>query len=328
MKNNLLSESKDSRCYGLIDGVARIKSVSGKKVHVDNVTKEDGPFFCDDCRTEAIRRQCSEKANHFAHKALKTSLINKGNTELHHKIRDELCDFLNKEAGEELWKVEVPIPITTDTGKVITVIPDIAGRIKPDPTGERDKGMAIAIEIQKSPYTIKYLYERLMHYESKRIYVLYIIPILKKLDNGVNFRPRLFEKFLHQSAFGRVYYYDINDEPGTLSPMHFSTALGYVEYTEFYSPEGELQGFGGHFYGYRTLKKANWGKQVQANDLKPQKANTYVGGNEKRKSPKRRMMIDKQKQWWPKNEKDVELAKAERPSYEDDYEYDDYDFEG
>ncbi|HCS20128.1 MAG TPA: hypothetical protein DIW47_06120 [Bacteroidetes bacterium] len=323
MNNLLVTDFKDSRCGGLVDGIAISKSLNGARLYADYAKKSDGPFYCDRCKSEAILRVCSEKATHYAHKALKTSLVSSRDQELHNKIRDELCAYLNNDLEERVWRVEVPLYTEDETGKKVTVQPDIVGRIKPDPTSKkRPKGMPVAIEIQRSTYSIKYLFDRLNHYRKLGIHVLYIIPITKKLPQKERFRPRLFEKFLHQAYFGRVYYYDINDQPGTLCPMHYSAAIGYVPYSEFYSEGGEHQEHGDYNFIYRTFKNANWGQTVNLfRDMINKEAPAYVGGNEKRKVPDRLLMLDNQLIWWEKDEFKKASSSASAPELLDDYEF-------
>lgn len=324
MSNYYLSDLKGARCDGLYHGLAKVGSLAGSYIEADVAKKEDGPFYCGECHSEAFLRVCREKVTHFVHKADRTSLMSIRNQELHDQIKKDLCNKLNAASGELLWQTEVVIPYEASKGKKDIMRPDIAGRIKPDPKNPLNtKGLPVAIEIQRSTYSISYLHERLLTYHNLGIYVLYIIPITKKLGQGAKFRPRLFEKFLHQSYLGRVYYYDISDPVGLLYPMHFSPAVGSVPSSEYYSKNGEHIFHSGYDFIYSTLKTANWGPSFSIfNAARFEELPEYLDGDERKKVPGRRVVIHNAAHWWDKDERKKLLQKKIRKlEHSDDYDF-------
>ena len=76
------NDVNESRCPGLVAGYA-LRKEDNQKVEATSVTKSDGPFYCAKCGSEAIVRKCSEKEDHFAHKAAKTPIATKKDKRLH-----------------------------------------------------------------------------------------------------------------------------------------------------------------------------------------------------------------------------------------------------
>ena len=132
-------DSKSARCDGLVSGRA-ISVRTNKRVHCDNVTKEDGPFYCPKCMSPAIVRKCSEKEDHFAHKPRLSPVLTTKDQSLHTECKNSICKYLSEKHPEGKWEVERPINGNLEKGTK-TIIPDISGRINNIP---------IAIEVQKS----------------------------------------------------------------------------------------------------------------------------------------------------------------------------------
>lgn len=143
------SDAFESRCFGLVSGVA-LKNDLKTRVLASLSYKEDGPFFCPECLSEAIVRKCSDKEDHFAHIAEKSPTAKKGNTAFHDSVRDLLYKLLHEKYPDGGWKTELEMKSKLD-GSILR--PDICGYF-----GKRGKeSPAVAVEIQCSSYTQRYI---------------------------------------------------------------------------------------------------------------------------------------------------------------------------
>lgn len=328
LQNDKEFDTKISRCFGLTEQKA-IKKSDNKSVYAENVNRADGPFFCPVCLSEAIVRKCSNKVDHFAHKARQSPLIRKKDKVLHNKCRDDIFNLLNAKFPNGKWATAREIPANKDKGYK-EVVPDISGRIGDIP---------VAIEVQLSPYTIKRISDKVIEYQKRnpKVAVLYIIPLYEELGEEP-FRPRLFEKYLHSIYNGRVYYWTPSSET-MLLPVHFSPAKRWIEETTWFDTElEEERSEGGFWWTYRTIKKPNYGKPVDiTTDFFKDPRKSYVPNNVKKAIPECTLFIDKQKKWWDKDEfknRDKQFAifkDKPKPKFLEEYEqnddYDDYDDE-
>src|SRR6185295_16515543 len=90
--------------------------------------KKDGPFYCDDCASDAVLRKCGERRDHFAHKARLTPVIGPGEGALHRQCKDEILRFLKERFPEGNWAEERTIAENKNK-KIPELRPDLSGRI-------------------------------------------------------------------------------------------------------------------------------------------------------------------------------------------------------
>lgn len=279
-----------SQCSGLVGQKARRK-LDNQIVYADYATKSDGPFYCPVCLSDAIVRKCTEKVDHFAHSARQSPVIGKKDKLLHEQCQNEILEYLQKNFPSGKWEKERPIPKNEKKG-FKEVIPDISGRID---------GLPIAIEVQKSTYTINRIYDKLVEYQKRGVLVLYIIPLYKELGEEV-FRPRLFEKYLHSLYYGRVYYWTPNNNNKIVS-AHFGRCTRWIEESTWFSEDGEECSGGGYYLTFKTIRKPLFGEQLDiVKDFKQIKRVEFTPNNDKKKIPACYLFIDKQARWWTKNE--------------------------
>ncbi|MFN8343471.1 MAG: competence protein CoiA family protein [Spirosomataceae bacterium] len=244
-------DARQSRCYGLVEKIAVRKS-DNKKVSAQYVLKENGPFYCPACLSEAIVRKCgqTDRSDHFAHKARQSPVLKSKDLVLHKKCLDQILSYLQQTFSDGKWEAERPITFEKNK-KQKEIVPDISGRINSVP---------VAIEVQKSAYTLKRIADKLADYKkcADNLAVLYIIPLYEELGNEP-FRPRLFEKYLHTIYKGRVYYW--SEKTGlAIQAVHFSPAKRWIEESTWYDSEMmEERTTGGFFLTYRTVKMPNYG---------------------------------------------------------------------
>ena len=286
------TDAYESRCHGLVGGVALLADLK-TPVNAAYVRKADGPFYCRECLSEAIVRKCSDKDDHFAHRALVTPTGQQQDTAFHHGVRDELFGLLKERFPAGNWKTEVKI---TDE-KLGTFVPDIAGYF-----GERSRDVpAVAVEVQLSPYSPGYIRKKTAFYEQKNIHVLWVVPLTKPLEKAV-FRPRRYELYLHSMYLGYVFYYEPG-KAGTLRPVHYGPAMRYIEPKTFFDEHAEEQHVGDFYLKYKTLKEPKFGEELFIADAVAKITGAWQNPNNKRLSlPERKMMITRQQRWWAKDE--------------------------
>lgn len=317
------SDSFDARCFGLVGHQAIIKATN-KVINAEAAKKAEGPFYCPSCLSEAIVRKCTDKTDHFAHKARYSSILHKKETSLHNRCRDEICASLQELFPEGKWACERKIP-ATENGNTKDLIPDISGRIH---------NMPIAIEVQTSSYTIPHIYEKTEQYKKRGVYVIWLVPLKTRLGDAF-FRPRLFEKYLHSMYYGRIYYWYFGE--GTkLHPVHFSPAKRYIETSTWFDTDlGEQRTVGGYDLTYKTIKSPNYGGTIDiSTDFIPTARKHFHPANVKKGIPDSLIYLDKLIWWWNKDEyKDVENQRSLQrdsqnlpPFIADNYEFtDSYD---
>jgi len=85
-------------------------------------------------------------------------------------------------------------------------------------------GVPVAIEVQISTLTMETIIRRTTEYARKGIYVLWLLQWTPYLD-GTRYSPRLWEKWIHATYFGRVYYWI---EGLKIVSYHFDPYLKHV----------------------------------------------------------------------------------------------------
>lgn len=315
------NDSYEARCNGLKSGYA-ISEKTRKKVFCASVTKKDGPFYCPKCNSTAIVRKCSEKEDHFAHKPRLSPVLTSKDQSLHTECKNAICNYLSNQFPDGKWAVERAIDASKSLGTK-RIVPDISGRIN---------GIPIAIEVQKTAYTLNKIKEKTEIYNKWNVYVLWIIPLREELGDD-DFRPRLFEKYLHAMCFGRAYYW-VPTKPTRLLPVHFSYSCRYIEPTSFYDEDGEEKSFGGYYLPYKTIKRPNSIGYIDiATELKSVERHLFKNKKWDEEIPACRIMMDNKEKWWSENEKEEIMHTMENSHYQhEDFDseewYDSYDYYG
>lgn len=286
------TDAYDSRCSGLTCRVAYRSDLKTPALAA-YVTKAVGPFYCRECLSEAIVRKCSDKDDHFAHKAQLSPTGRKGSSAFHHGVRDELCGILNAHFPDGHWRTEVALKVGAEND----LRADVAGFF-----GKRSKdSAAVAVEVQCSPYSPSYIRKKTAAYAAAGVYVIWIIPLVSELGEE-EFRPRRYELYLHMLNLGYVFYYEPRDQ-GLLTPVHYSPAFRYIEAATFFDTDAQEISVGGYYLKYKTLKYPKPGKKVLIQDLIAKCFKFWNNPNNgKLDVPERKLMASGQERWWPKNE--------------------------
>lgn len=262
-------------------------------VHASTVTKNEGPFYCPDTFEELIVRKCIEKRDHFAYKARQSPVGNK-ESDLHKACKKEICSILQKRFPDGKWEEERDSFEEDKKRGYKKVRPDISGRIG-------DKG--VIIEVQASVLSITKIIERTDQYSMRGGYILWIVPLEEELGTD-DFRPRLFEKYLHTMYYGRVYYWT-RGKGTTLTPVHFGTAERYIEERTWFESDGTERVEGGYSKPYLRVKKPIYGQEVDLINFITDDRDGFEIENEKLSIRKCKIFRDNLSQWWKDKEPPV-----------------------
>lgn len=252
-----------------------IQQSTNQKVTAREVEKSDKPFLCPKCSKELNIRKGQIKAHHFAHKPPVTCSYGQGESEAHRKAKWAIYDALNKRSDVSECELE------KSWGEVVS---DIFVVIR---------GASIAIEVQISNLTIDQIIHRTKMYYSKDIAVLWLPLFLDNMSKN-KYSPKAWERWLHATYYGRVYYWlaDL-----TVVPVHFGAFNLYVEESHWYSEYGEEQNAGGYERTSKRYKTPAFGKHVNiAKNFVMCKRQSWSGG--KINVPNCKLLIDKQEKWW------------------------------
>ncbi len=260
-------------------------------IYASQVTKADGPFYCPNTFEQLIVRKCKEKADHFAYHARK-SAVGGLESDLHKACKRELLAALQLAYPTGSWEEERETFTEDKTKGYTKVRPDLSGRI-----GDKN-GKGLIIEVQASALSLDTILHRTAQYSKRNAYILWVVPLREELGTA-NFRPRLFERFLHSMYYGRVYHWYIGNG-SKLIPVHYGTAKRYIEINTW-REDGAERTEGGYYKDYLRIKKPEYGKPLDLiTDFKPENRNSFELENEKMSVPACKIYMDKQSVWWEK----------------------------
>ncbi|AOR29315.1 competence protein CoiA [Formosa sp. Hel1_33_131] len=259
---------------------------TNKPIHANEAKKSDGPFYCPDTFEELIVRKCVDKRDHFAYKGRLSSVYGGGESKLHFECKTEICEELKKEFPDGNWKVERLIPENKEKD-IKKLTPDISGRIN---------GKPIVIEVQASSLTLPKILKRVNGYYARKVSILWIVPLKEDLGTE-NFRPRLYEKYLHSMYYGKVYYW-IKGNGSKVSPVHFDNADRWIEESHWFEEDGTERTEGGFDKTYKTIFKPNYGKKIDLKDFISYEREEFTPENEDKTVPKCLIFKDNMKKWW------------------------------
>lgn len=255
--------------------ITSIRSSDGQKVIARDSYKQEGPFFCAQCQSEVVIHKGLVKVHHFAHKPPVTCQYGQGESEYHRKCKQEIFDCLVNAGGIVCCELE------RNLGKVV---PDIY---------LETKSKRIAIEVQISCLTMNRIIERTEEYNRLGIYVLWLPIFNHSILAGV-YSPKLWEKWLHATYYGRVYYWIGGLE---IIPVHFDEHQVLVEESNWFTSDGDEMSAGGYYRKSKRYRTPNLGSKL--NILKGFRAterDSWLGGDII--VPDCRILTDKHDIWW------------------------------
>ena len=197
---------------------------TGDQAIATSESKANGPFVCPECATEVVLRIGSVRVSHFAHKSPVTCTYGAGETDAHRRCKMAIYEALLREPNVRKAALERSLK---------TVRPDVSAFINDVP---------VAIEVQISTLSMETIIHRTKEYARKGVYVLWLLQWSPYLDAD-RYSPRLWEKWIHATYFGHVYYWI---EGLTVASYHFDPHLLNVRSTEWRSEDGEEMSSGGY----------------------------------------------------------------------------------
>lgn len=279
-------DAEEFGCYGLVGGGAKVLRTE-QMVYAYDVCREDGPFYCAVCYSDAIVKKCTEKKDHFAHIAPLSPALSEGESERHLECKREICAALQVRHPEGKWEVERTIPANSEK-KIREVRPDISGRIQQG---------RVAIEVQASALSITGILKRTLTYSKRGIPILWVVPLRGPLTDEV-FRPRLYERYFHSIYFGRTYYW----WPGlgaSVVPVHYGSATRHIPYSEWYEEGGEHCEAGGYDKDYKAIKSPMFGPPLDiSSNFAASTRGAFTPDNERKAVPACRLWFDHMDPWW------------------------------
>lgn len=280
-------------CDGLIGGWATQRD-TGNQVHANQVRKADGPFYCGGCFADVVHRYCHEIRHHFAHIARLSPIANAKESSLHRECKTSIYEALKLKFPDSKWVCDnVTIPAIRER-KLCALRPDIGGTIN---------GKRVAIEIQASALTIPRILKRSLAYAARKISILWVVPLNEPLGQK-EFRPRLFERYLHSIYFGRTYYW----YPGLgsmVQPVHYGVAWRTIPLSEWFEA-GEERTAGGYDVPYKRIRKPAAHDPIAISEaFYHRERDEHRPWNERKTVPAMRIFLDKMPQWWDSREQEI-----------------------
>lgn len=172
------------------------------------VERSDGPFRCPNpaCGAAVVLKKGVVRTHHFAHLPPACALGGGGEGEVHMFAKRSIYDALKAHPDALNCALERYL-----------------GEVRPD-ISLRIRGVPVAVEIQKSTISIDLIKHRMAAYTAKGIHVVWVAPALPKMTTHQNieaaeaaddedieddevYRPRLWERYLHMLALGRLYFW-------------------------------------------------------------------------------------------------------------------------
>jgi hypothetical protein len=283
-------DAYDVGCYGLVAGVAT-RTRTGERVQAAEVARDLAPFHCADCLTDAVVRKCTERIDHFAHKARLSPVVSRGESDLHKNCKEEIRDRLIELFPNGNWACERPIS-ANKAKNIPLLVPDVSGRIGDSP---------VVIEIQASYLTVPRIIRRAAGYRARKCAIVWIVPLTEKLGDR-NFRPRLYERYLHSIYYGRTYYW-LPGDGLLLRPVHYGVAYRHIDESEWYNSGGELQQAIGYEKAYKIVKKPVYGDRIHlVDDFRWHNRGELIPWNENKAVPPLLTWQDTLDVWWDETE--------------------------
>ncbi len=166
-------EAEEVSCSGLAKGFAH-HLYTQEKLYAAKCEKNDGPFMCSECGSDAVLRKCTETRDHFAHKARLSPVIGSGEGEMHSECKRELVGLLQQRFSDGKWEKERPIP-ENKYWNIPKLRPDASGRIQ---------DVRVPIEVQASTLTIEEIVRRTNDYTKRKIALLWLVPLREPRHRG------------------------------------------------------------------------------------------------------------------------------------------------
>ncbi len=252
-----------------------IRKTDNEKVNAWLESKSNKPFACPECSDEVILKKGSIKCHHFSHKPPYDCEFGAGESEQHRKCKIELYNLLKSSSAVSDCEMEKGL-----------------GSVRPD-IFFKTLNISIAIEVQISSLSLEDIIYRTIEYGVKGIHLLWL-PIFSDRLLDKRYSPKIWEKWLHTTYFGRVYYWHSELK---VVPVHFDEHQLYVEERSWFESGGNEVSAGGYYKKSKRFRTPNLGRSVNIlRDFRPTSRNSLCVPDYT--IPECRLLIDKQSTWW------------------------------
>lgn len=239
-----------------------------EKVLARDSERSDGPFFCPECRNDVVLKKGAVKVPHFAHKPPVMCEYGRGESEQHRACKQAIYDALKYSPDLTYCELEMSL-----------------GPVRPDIYFESG-GVKCAIEVQISHLSMDKIISRTRHYDRLGIYVLWLALPDANLAGDI-YSPKQWEKWLHATYYGRVYYWLYGL---TIRPVHFGSYQLLVPPTDF---------GGGYFKTSKRYRTPMVGPMLNLlEDFQASRRSAWSGGDIT--VPPCRILTDTKPVWWKK----------------------------
>lgn len=220
--------------------LSAIRNHDRKKVLAGLEIKSNRPFSCPVCKDTVILRKGPLKIAHFAHKPPVLCKYGSGESESHMRAKIEIYESLIK--SPHVTKCEMERYLET-------IRPDISCYIN---------GTPVAIEVQISKLSLEEIIYRTIEYGRKGIYVLWL-PLFTDKLRAERYSPALWEKWLHTTYYGTVYYWrnGLN-----IVPVHFAKHEIFVPHSTWFDSNGDEKSAGGYSKESKRYKNPKVGRPL------------------------------------------------------------------
>ena len=157
-------------------------------VPASSATAADTSLICPQCHKDVGLSYGSSSTRHFIHTASPPCSFDAGESETHRRAKSEIYEALRQHPEARTVRLELPLG---------TVRPDVFAHIR---------GVPVAIEMQISTLSPATITHRTEEYTRLGIYVLWLLEWTPELST-TSYSPRHFERWLHATYFGRVYFW-------------------------------------------------------------------------------------------------------------------------
>ncbi len=226
----------------------------GRQVIASEVTKEDGPFHCPECRGEVNLKKGALIVHHFAHVPPFNCTFGVGESEEHRAAKQEVHDALLSVPEVDWLMIERLIKRPRYKVRL-----DVSCRIR--------KRHRLTVELQYSEESPDELSERTSLYTTSGIYVLWLLPYPEDLSRGGIYATKQMERYMQSLYFGTVYYW-LHDD--IVLPVHYQKYGSRLVYRKWYDDdEGQWNEDLIEQYPKNYSRIPKFHQKVRITDLKP-----------------------------------------------------------
>ena len=157
--------------------------------------RDQGPFYCPECKHGVTLKKGQFIVHHFAHTPRANCSYGTGDSWAHWRAQFEMYNALRSDPHVSELQVELPL-----------------GPVRPDIVFRWNDEVMVAVELQRSTIPPADVARRTSHYEEKGIAVLWVGLPHDRFWAGVRCSTRVWERFLHELYGGKIFCWHAGQE--------------------------------------------------------------------------------------------------------------------